>query len=293
LFAFILQKLDSEVRISGGSMQSRQQEKAHMKKIFAAFLFCGFLTACGGGGGGDKEYTFSDPQTPSAPEQAVADSAEAGIEAVVVGDVSTDSADGAMAIPYAGMSLFYTGGASGALGPVPSAGEILAAAKARLSRSNVIDDAYCPGTVTETSITWNNCTWSEVGYTVTIDGTISVEGNRVWWNLTWTMDMSMDTDTVSETLAYSGDITVTATTVVGWADLAFSTAGSGYDLGFTIHSAVDLTYQDEPFCVTDGTLEYQIAWTNLPQGADEYYHDAAILFDWSGCGVVTIAYSVE
>lgn len=181
---------------------------------------------------------------------------------------------------------------------------------AALPASGVALDPACV-TTTATSVTWAGCvaTISEVDPTTgdTTDATVHIDGQLGWveatgvtsWSIRETIHMVMVSGgtpmQMDATVGLQGTLTATATTLKG--QTSSSVAATVSAMGLTIAEAevttlaADLEVQSGPFCVTGGTLTLEQIWTRRPAGASAAdFPDQGWRFEWSGCGLFTVAH---
>jgi hypothetical protein len=280
-------------------------------KIFLAITvaLCAVMMACGDSGGGNsalnREFDYGTPTTATADEAGAMDSTVAGLLEIKTGPTYNNSS--------------IINSAQGVVDDLLGSSMLLKAEKLALSvakraeskglRALSLKD-FDPDCIieTETKVTFNNCTdtFTEdtVTETITLDGYLSVGGANNQ-TLTWDVDYKMvmnntGTSPSSLTVKYheSGTLTVTDTTVVGnmlW-ELTYSGSSGGQSISFGMAQALvlDLVYQTDPVCVTDGTLEAKRVWTKRPSGATaEQLPDVAVKIEWSACGTAQISASIN
>ncbi|TMA16753.1 MAG: hypothetical protein E6J86_02415 [Deltaproteobacteria bacterium] len=253
------------------------------------------LAACGGGGGGSsgnaaasKTFNYGAAQPPTAQEQAAAVSTQS-----VVSDTAAfgSAPDGAKAVVIVGMASDL---AASALGGALIPGRSLPGTGLRQARSTatVADCATKSGN----TITFTNCTETESGITVTVNGSVTAKNGTVSWDVTAVVSGTDSGVTVNATLHESGSLTVTATKVTGNAVLDLSGSVSNgqktVNFGVAVAAVVDLTYQSNPACITAGTLEVKRVWTQVPEGASgSEFANAGVKLTWSSCNTFVVARS--
>jgi hypothetical protein len=258
--------------------------------------------ACGGTNGGNnnnngnngtpglKTFSYGSPQAPTAAQQNTANSAQNqldnAVKASVNGQVSsaaslpsmTDSLAGSLpnliAIPE---------------DPAANAGEM---ASVLGHRSGALNQGCY--TFTSSTITYNNCTVSGSGFSETLNGSLTVNGSTVTWNLTVTYSYSAQSVTANGTYNWTGQLAVSASSIVGQGRSSFSghvTSGTTtYDYQYTAGFDANLTYQTSPsYCVTSGTLEIRRTLNGTSNAGAVPVHDAGAKYTWNGCGSVTVA----
>jgi hypothetical protein len=158
------------------------------------------------------------------------------------------------------------------------------------------------GTLSGNTVTFNNCTDTSSGSSITINGSITATANSVTWNITGNFSGS-ETNSSGQTITFNfnlheaGTFTVTSTKVTGnaTADFGGSISSQGQTINFGIATAVlvDITYQGGATpCVTSGSLEVKRVWTQRPaQASGAQYNDAGVKLVWSACNTFTVAHS--
>jgi hypothetical protein len=252
--------------------------------------------ACGGSGNGtnaalSKSFTYGPPAAPTTSETTAANSAQGNLADTKSFGATPSAAKGAAIVSFAdSLAILALGGAAVPIRG-PSSSDIQSAMR------NAIDVSTCT-TSTANSVTFNNCTIIESGFTITLNGSISVTANVVTWAITGGFSGTNQGVTVNVVNHQSGTLTLTDTTVKGNAvsDFGGSVSGNGQSVNFGLATAVviDVTYQSAPtVCVTSGTIEVKRVWTTKPNGATgPAFADLAVKLTWSGCNIVTVAHSV-
>jgi len=258
------------------------------------------VLACGGSNGGNnnnkngtpglKTFSYGSPQAPTAAQQNTANSAQTqmnnAVKASVNGQVSN-----AASLPSLTDSL--AGSLPNNLLAVPEnpAASIGGEASLLIHRTPELNQGCY--TFTSSSITYSNCTISGSGFNETLNGSLSASGNTVTWNLTVTYAYSSGNVSANGTYNWTGQLTVTETTIVGQGRSAFSGhAASGsttYDYQYTAGFDANLTYQASPYCITGGTLEIRRTLNGTSNAGAVPVHDAALKYTWTGCGSVEVA----
>lgn len=146
----------------------------------------------------------------------------------------------------------------------------------------------------------------------TVDTTVRIDGRIDWsaatgttsWSIregfsiaevVWMDAFTSESFSMDGAVTLAGSFTVGAGTIVGQSatsvDMTIRTGGYAVSAGVRTSLDVDLAFQADPFCVTSGTLTLEQVWTRRPAGvtgAD--LPDAGWKFEWTGCGVVTVAH---
>jgi hypothetical protein len=296
-----------------------------MKRTIAGLVGLFALAACGGGG---KELSYGTAQAPTALEQSAADQAQVSLGAgrtFAPNDEPTAGGPG-----LADQLASQLGGEPPPTLSVASAAVVAtlpAGTPAQVQRTvgramalpggttalTTFDPACITTTVSAStgSVVWRNCVVviNETDpYTLdTTDATLRVDGRLDWngttgvtsWNIGETMVMAMTSDgqtmTANATVNLSGVVTTAADTIKGSTTSVVNTTASymGFSASGTVRTsmALDLGYQADPFCVTSGTLTLEQVWTRRPSGATAAdLPDQGWKFEWTGCGLVTVAH---
>ena len=152
--------------------------------------------------------------------------------------------------------------------------------------------------VTATSVSFNHCTATSFDAIITLDGTVTTDGDqRVSWNLPAGMTSTSTSGSFGLSATQTGDMTVTSTAITG-TELTTMTVNAVVN-GTTYHAGLDqsvaLDVNLDPACSThavEGTLEAKRVWTARPSGISATEApDAAAKVTWTGCGTATIQYS--
>jgi hypothetical protein len=289
-----------------------------MKKmlvVLAAALF-----ACGGKDSSvdptKTTFTYGAGAAPTTTESSAATSGQsAALGATTLDNVSTGSAAGSLSsdsiltMPQdLGSTLMGNAGLAQAPAPDRLTARTQQALAAGLSMmqgtptADAIDYSTCitvtPGQITyacHDSQTANGAT-TTVGLNGTLTRTVSSGTATYVWDITASLSESDSTGTGSASNHYTGNLAITATTVVGTSrvDLDASASARGVSDSLTVsHLAnVNVTYASD--CITGGTLELRRVWVKKPQyvtGVDT--NNYGVLFTWSGCGTVTVAWGTQ
>jgi len=263
-----------------------------MMKTILAVSLSGVLAACGGdddaGGSNaaiDTNFDYGDPTEASAGQETVLQSALSSIASL--GDTPSASA----AVTFATITtVTYT--LLGAPGT---------AAAARLIASGPPATSFADEeciSVTDTTITFDHCEYSADGITSIIDGTFTVAaGGTLTWDFDSTTSAEISGYSSDIHLHDSGEVTADESTIRGnmLAELSATTTGGGTSFSLELSEALllDLTYQVDPLCVTDGTLEARRVWTRIPDGYPAAATaDRGVLITWTGCNQATVEISI-
>jgi hypothetical protein len=267
--------------------------KTHWIKISAAFSIA-LAAACGGSAGGNaalsKSFSYGAPTTPTSSETAAASSAQTNLADTKSFSSAPSGAKGAAIVSFAdSLAILALGGAA-----IPMRGP--SSSDIQRAMRNAMDVSTCT-TSTATSVTFNNCQITESGFTITLNGNISVAGNSVTWAITGGFSGTSSGYTVNVVHHQSGTLALTDTSVKGNAvsDFSGSVSGSGQNTNFGLATAVviDVTYQSAPtVCVTAGSVEVKRVWTTKPNGATgPDFADLGVKLTWTGCNAVQISHS--
>ena len=272
-----------------------------MRKLALAGMVT--VLACGGGNNGGnnnnnnngtpglKTFSYGAPQAPTAAEKTTANRAQTQLDNAVKASVNGQLASAA-SLPSLTDSL--AGSLPNNLLAVPGDPELTVEGASSLlgHRSGALSQGCY--SVTSSSITYNNCSISGSGFNETLNGSLLVSGGSVTWNLTVTYSYSSGNVSANGTYAWTGQITVGSTTIVGLGRSAFSghvvSAGTTYDYTYTAGFDSNLSYQTSPaYCLNSGTLEIRRTLNSTTNGSAVPVHDAGARYTWTGCGAVTVA----
>ena len=261
------------------------------------------VLACGGSNGGNnnnnngngtpglKTFSYGAPQAPTTAQQNTATSAQNHLDNAVKAAASGQVANAA-SLPSMTDSLASSLPNLIALpdNPAVSAAEMSASVLGH--RSGALSTGCY--TFTSTSITYSNCTISGSGYSETLNGSLTASAGSVTWNLTVTYSYSASSVTSNGTYTWTGQLTITSSTIVGQGRSAFTGhAASGsttYDYQYTAGFDANLTYETSPsYCITGGTLEIRRTLNGTSNAGAVPVRDAGAKYTWTGCGAVTVA----
>jgi len=264
-------------------------------------LFVGVLVGlgCGGGGGnnnnnntgtpGLKTFSYGTPQAPTAAQQSTANSAQTQMNNAVKASVNGQVASAAN-LPSLTDSL---AGSLPSLVAVPREPALPEGSLLLPAEQNPALSTNCY-TVTSSSITYSNCSISGSGYAETLNGNLTVSGGTITWDLTVTWQYSANNLSENGTYNWTGQVTVTASTIVGQGRSSFSghlvSGSTSYDYQYTAGFDVNLTYQTAPsYCITGGTLEIRRTLNSSTNATAIPVHDAGLKYTWTGCNAVTVS----
>jgi hypothetical protein len=273
-----------------------------MRKLALTGLFA--VLACGGGNGGNnnnnnngngtpglKTFSYGSPQTPSNAQKNTANSAQTQLNNAVKASVNGQVVNAA-SVPQMTDSLAGSLPNLIALPDDPEATASELTASVLGHRSGALNQGCY--TFSTSSITYNNCTISGSGITYTINGSLTVSGGNVTWNLTSNYSYSLQNVTANGTYTWTGQLTVTASTIVGQGRSSFNGHGTSgsvtYDYQYTSGFDANLTYQTSPtYCLTSGTLEIRRTLNGTSNAGAVPVHDAGAKYTWTGCGAVSVS----
>jgi hypothetical protein len=260
------------------------------------------LAACGGsnssnnngGSGSLKTFNYGSPQAPSATQQNTATKAQTQMNAAVSASVNGQVASAA-SLPTLTDSLAAS--LPAAVVSMPEDAALAADQHQQLLASRHSSALVSEGctSISNTTITYNNCTYSGSGISETFNGTETVSGSTITWNLTATWNYSSSGFSENGTYNWTGQLTITASGIKGdgrsTASGHYSGSGTTYDFQYTTGFDVDLSYGTNPFCITSGTLEVRRTLNSSSNAGVTPVHDAGAKYTWTGCGVVMVATS--
>jgi hypothetical protein len=275
-----------------------------MRKILAIGL-AALAAACGSEDEKQEPLRYGAPQAPSYEEQDAAMIAAVTFQSSLGYQASTEPTAGAAGL---GDEMAGSLGAYPAPAKMPSTWSAKAAGSAarRAFETGGMDPA-CVSTeelAGVTTVTWSGCvievadsdpyTGESMTMRAEIDGSLTwtpATGRTAWnvgermWMTMISADGRMD---MSGTAGLTGSTTITASTIlastVSVADATVDYMGMHVRQTLTTTLEADLDYQADPFCITGGTLRVEQrpggVMGTMPKGW---------LFEWSGCGVFTVA----
>ncbi len=258
----------------------------------AAVVFASLaIVSCGGGGGNaaiSKTFNYGTAQAPSTSEQTAAVSAKSSVTA---SSSFGSSPDGTKATTIASLADDL---AASALGSVAVATGVPQNPQLRQAMRTAATAPACT-TATATTVTFNNCTDTQSGFSFTLNGSVSASNNSITWNITGGFAGVNQGVSFNVNIHQSGTLTVTPTTVTGSAlsEIGGSASGNGQSISFGVSTAalVDLTYNAT--CVTSGSIEVKRVWSPRPNGATvAQLPDVAIKLTWTGCDAVQVQHSI-
>lgn len=253
-----------------------------MRNIVVA-VACSLVCACGSGSGSEgpgsaalaKTFTYDAPQAPTADEAAAAADAQSAF------DSNPSDAAAAVAALVEKLAANSGGGAPFAL-------------PARAGRLHELLSAACT-TRSGSTFTFTNCSVSEGSATITVNGTLTASKSGASWDITANVQGARASATYTTATHDAGKFTASAGHLSGEAgsDISGSVALNGQTVStFALATSVslDLDYQLAPrACVTAGTLEAKLVWTQRPAGVT--VADKAVKIAWTGCGEFRVSHS--
>ena len=250
------------------------------------------LVSCGGSSGGNaaigRTFNYGAPQPPTTAEQSAATSAQGSMNAASSFGAGPNASGGTTIIGIADdLAASALGGAD-----VPAA-----VAQPGQLRNAIRAAATIPEctTATQTSVSFNQCTDTESGFSFTLSGTVSVSNGTVTWDVTGVFSGSNQGVSFNVSLHQSGTLTVTPSTIKGSAlsEIGGSVSGNGQSVSFGVSTAalVDLTYNAT--CITGGTIEVKRVWSPRPSGVTQAESpDVGVKLEWTGCATIQAYHSM-
>jgi hypothetical protein len=260
----------------------------------------GLVVGCGSTSGPPlKTYSYGAGALPDGTQDSAALAAEDGFQGISAAGTNVAGASSAPTLADSVANAINLANGSGALLRSPGvslpeaarAEPVAAAARSGMAgalRSPALQ-ASCAQVGTN-SITYSNCSYNSDGFNGTLNGSITVSGGTVTWDITYTISISAQGVTGNGSFHFNGNLTVTATTIVGSGRSEYVVHASGngesIEVGQTTGFDANLQYAT-PFCVTGGTLE--IRRSMVISGAQSGSSDGGVKFTWTGCGSFTVA----
>lgn len=258
-------------------------------RISAAALLAS-LAACGKSGNAalEKQFNYGAPVAPTTSETSAANGAQTNLSNAKSFSSQADASKGFALVAFAD-SL-----AEASLGETSIPGLRASADITQPLRDAASLDTCA--TVTATSVTFNNCTVSESGFNLALSGNVSVSNKTVTWDIHANFSGSEQGISFNISHNQSGSFSVTDTRISGQAISDFggniSGQGQSVDFGLATAAIVDLSYQTEPFCVNNGSIEVKRVWSKRPNGASgPPFTDAGLKLSWTGCNAFAVAHS--
>jgi len=267
----------------------------------AVMTVVSLLAACGGGSGSGnnnnnnnnnngtvRSFSYGTPAAATPAQQGTATTAQTQLNGVVT------ATHGGQVINASGApTLTDTLAASlPALLAVPDpaeaeadpAGPVAAVRRSSALSGNCIS-------VNGSTINYNNCSLSEPGYTISLNGSLSSTSNAVTWTLTETYSYSASGYTLNGNANWGGTLQATGSTITGNGRSTYHYTGNyqNVNVSYDYTAAIDinLSYSASPFCINGGTLEIRrVVTTN--NGGSAPVHDAALKFTWTACNTYTV-----
>jgi hypothetical protein len=266
--------------------------------------------ACGGSGPErtTKNFSYESGTTTSASSLSAATDVAGGIQSSTQFRTAPDASAAAsiVALPDALDGALDTTVLALQQGlQAPSREErIAASAAARLvSAADTSVTAGC-ATATPTQVTFSKCSVSASDangtFTVTLDGTVSkASADEVKWDLTATLSGTTLSGNATASVRYFGDLTVTATSIDGYAesDKKLTASGPSGNVTASVTNSVDFekVVVDATGCVSGGSVELKrIASVSgaSATGSGSANLDRALKLTWQGCGTVLVQHSI-
>lgn len=269
-----------------------------MTRVVLFTGIAGLLFGCGGNLAPPplRSFNYGAPTAADGNQQSTADSAQSGMNSILSSPGNTSSASAAPTLTDSLASSLPESLLSEPMNALPGTSSV---AVATAGRDGLLRSLRSPALqadcakVTDTSITYDHCTYDSSGYSGTLEGSITVAANSVSWDITFTFSISTQGVSGNGYYNWKGQMAWTATTITGNGRSAFTVHASGNgqsaDLASTTGVDLNLTYEPSPsFCITGGTLELRRV-VAASGGTENVMKDAAIKFTWNGCGNVTVA----
>lgn len=265
-------------------------------------LSAALLAACGSSSSSSVNspplttFTYSAPQpvVTGSVQATSANNASTSVGQIVV-STSPNNPTGAAAAPTLAESLGLQVLAATAQKNPGSPAAQATANLVQKTRSGELDtNCY---NVSGNTLSYNNCSITSQGYTVTANGSLTATASNITWNLTFTESGSGTSGTVNVTYDSSGNINYTPTSISGSCQEGFSGSasynGQNESFAFTIGiDFINITISDT--CdgsggIVSGTLEIRANSTgaNNPFG----FTQKGVEFIWSQCDQVSVATS--
>jgi hypothetical protein len=273
-----------------------------VKRMWMLAGIAGLVVGCGSSTSGPplKTYSYGAGALPSGTQESAALAAENGFQGISAAGTNVAGASSAPTLADSVANAISLANGSGALLRSPgvslpaAAGAEPVAAAARSGMAGALRSpalqASC-AQVGDHSITYANCSYSSDGFNGTLNGTITVNGGTVTWDITYTISISTQGVTGNGSFHFNGNLTVTATTIVGSGRSEYVVHASGngesIEVGQTTGFDANLQYSSPQYCVTGGTLE--IRRSMVISGAQNASSDGGVKFTWTGCGSFTVA----
>ncbi|MGO8968106.1 MAG: hypothetical protein ACLQDQ_00845 [Myxococcaceae bacterium] len=271
-----------------------------MKRCFA-ILATGVLAACSSSSSPSAvnspaltTFTYSAPQAPTATQSTAADTASTSVGQVVVAASSGDTA-GASSAPELADSVGLEALGAAAVASPRSPPSDAAKQLVIKTKSGELATSGCY-TVSGSTLTYNNCSYSYGGDTFTANGSLTATSSNVTWNLNFTVSATSSGETINWDGLWTGNINYTATSINGSCLSQNSGTASGTEnatFAWTVGlDFINLTVSsscDSAGGITGGTLEVR---ANESGTLNIYgYSQAGIEIIWSACDTFQVATS--
>jgi len=280
-----------------------------MKRCFA-ILAGGLLAACSSGSSGPgtvnspalTNFTYSNPQPATTTQQTTANDASTSVSQVIVSASSGDAASASSAPELADTIGSEALGAAAIAAPRTPTSDAAKELAVR-TRSHQLDENCI--TTTATTVTYNNCSYSASGETITANGSLTATASSVTWNLTFTVSVTSSTETVNWIGDWTGDITYSGSSTSGTWTLNgsclsqnsgnYTANGQSESFGWTVGlNFLNLTASsscDSGGGLVSGTLEVR---ANESGAFNIYgYTSEGIEYTWTACDTVEVATSAS
>jgi hypothetical protein len=272
-----------------------------MKKVFG-ILAAGAFAACSSsttnpGGTPPTPTTYSygtgTPVSQGSQQAAAASTAQSQTQSIVSATQSgtvTDNAATLSTAPDLPISLTSDlGAALVALPKNPLSAMVGSISKATRS-GEIVSGCY---TVSGNTITYNNCNYSQSGFTYSVNGTLTATATNITWNINVTLTYSSSSDTLNFTGNETGNLNITTTTTGGTIDGTATTGFSGnesaggntYNFAYTaqvVFTALTFDNTCDTF-VVGGKLAVSVTVAASSGSSSPGFENFGYQFSWTGC----------
>ena len=272
-----------------------------MKRMWMLAGIAGLAVGCGGTSAPAlKTYNYGNGALPTGTQESAAVAAENGFQGISTAGSDVSGAMNGPALADTVASTMDLGGGSAGLLRAPTVSlpaaarvePVAAAARAGMAgalRSPALQ-ASC-AQVGDHSVTYSGCSYNTDSFNGTLNGTITVSGQTVTWDITYTIEINTQGVSGNGSFHFAGNLTVTASTIVGTGRSEYVVHASGngesISVGQTTGFDANLQYSSPQYCITGGTLE--VRRSTVVSGAQSGSFDGGVKFTWTGCGAFTVA----
>ncbi len=270
-----------------------------MKRVLLLAGIAGALVGCGSGLPTPpelKSFNYGAPTAPTPEQSSAASIGESGVRSAA-GVNQTSNPQAAPGLPDQMAANFPSLGSAlappsleAALSrlPVPTA-----ASAAQAVRSAGLSVGSNCTTVTDTSVTYKDCSTSSEGFALTLNGTISVSPGSIHWDISATASGNTQGISVDGKFIWTGQLTWTSATVQGQGRSAYGVRadanGQHVELAATAGVDVNLQVDATNHCISGGTLELRRVAEGHASNGQSISQAVGWKFTWNGCGNVTVA----